>query len=447
MWIRNKKHIKKTRRFQTMKNASRSNRKLEAITYKTIVVGIDIAKSRQWARFVDYRGMEIGKAVSFNNDREGFEYIVSEIRTKIKMFDAEKVFVGMEPTGHYWKPLANYLMKQNITVVLVNPYHTKKAKELDDNSQTKSDKKDALTIAKLVKDGRYYDTYMPHDKYADLRVLTTTRISLNDKKSAIENKITAVLDEYFPEFTTVFKHPYKGKAAVQILKSCPLPKDIKALGIDGVLTEIRKAVKRTVGRKTAGKLVDAANISIGVDYGEAEATFKIQKLVEELELVNKQLEEIKERMGNILDDLDIGKYLLSVNGLGVVTVAMLLGEIGDPLRFDDAKQISRLAGYNLIEDSSGKNKSGTAISKRGRKNLRRVLYQISLTMVATNSEMKQLYHYLKTRKENPLKKMQALVVIGKKVLSLIYALAKKKEYYHSDRVLGAVRQSQLLLAA
>ena len=152
-------------------------------------------------------------------------------------------------------------------------------------------------------------------------------------------------------------------------------------------------------------------------------------------------------MGNILDDLDIGKYLLSVNGLGVVTVAMLLGEIGDPLRFDDAKQISRLAGYNLIEDSSGKNKSGTAISKRGRKNLRRVLYQISLTMVATNSEMKQLYHYLKTRKENPLKKMQALVVIGKKVLSLVYALAKKKEYYHSDRVLGAVRQSQLLLAA
>ena len=135
-----------------MKNASRSNRKLEAITYKTIVVGIDIAKSRQWARFVDYRGMEIGKAVSFNNDREGFEYIVSEIRTKIKTFDAEKVFVGMEPTGHYWKPLANYLMKQNITVVLVNPYHTKKSKELDDNSQTKSDKKDALTIAKLVKD-------------------------------------------------------------------------------------------------------------------------------------------------------------------------------------------------------------------------------------------------------------------------------------------------------
>ena len=97
-----------------MKNASRSNRKLEDITYKTIVVGIDIAKSRQWARFVDYRGLEIGKAINFNNDREGFEYIVAEIQAKIKMFDAEKVVVGMEPTGHYWKPLANYLMKQDM---------------------------------------------------------------------------------------------------------------------------------------------------------------------------------------------------------------------------------------------------------------------------------------------------------------------------------------------
>ncbi len=226
-----------------------------------------------------------------------------------------------------------------------------------------------------------------------------------------------------------------------------MPKDIKALGIEGVLNEIKKAVKKTVGRKKTQQLVDIASISIGVDFGDAAATFKIQKLVEELELINKQLFEIEERMSNILEKLEIGKYLLSVKGLGVVTTAMLLGEIGDPLRFDDAKQISRLAGYNLIEDSSGKNKSGTAISKRGRKNLRRVLYQISLTMVATNSEMKQLYHYLKTRKENPLKKMQALVVIGKKVLSLIYALAKKKEYYHGDRVLGAVRQNQLLLAA
>ena len=76
----------------------------------------------------------------------------------------------MEPTGHYWKPLANYLILHRITVVMVNPYHTKRAKELDDNSPTKSDKKDAFTIAKLVRDGRYYEVYMPQDVFAELRV-------------------------------------------------------------------------------------------------------------------------------------------------------------------------------------------------------------------------------------------------------------------------------------
>ncbi len=361
--------------------------------------------------------------------------------------DFNNVIVGMEPTGHYWKAFANFLLKQaKITVVLVNPYHTKKAKELDDNSQTKSDKKDALTIARLVKDGRYFETYLPHDIYAELRGLTTTRISMNKRKKAVENTITAVMDEYFPEFTTVFKHPFKGKASMYLLKICPIPKFILELGTEGVLAEIKKAVKKTVGRKKAEQLVNAARDSIGVDYGEYAARFKIQQMMEELELINRQLYEVETEMGKALEKTGISEYLLSIDGIGVVSLAMCLGETGDPKRFEDARQMSKLAGYNLIEDSSGTNKSGTCISKRGRKNLRCVLYQMAMTMVATNKEMKKLYEYLKTRENNPLKKMQALVVISKKILTLLFTLSKKKEYYNPENVFGAVRKSQLEVA-
>ena len=66
---------------------------------------------------------------------------------------------------------------------------------------------------------------------------------------------------------------------------------------------------------------------------------------------------------------------------------------------------------------------------------------------ATNKEMKQLYHYLKTRKENPLKKLQALIVVSKKILTLLYTLAKKKENYDPEKVFGAVRREQLKAAA
>ncbi|MGI6012499.1 MAG: transposase, partial [Ruminococcus sp.] len=43
-------------------------------------------------------------------------------------------------------------------------------------------------------------------------------------------------------------------------------------------------------------------------------------------------------------------------GIGVVTLAACLGELGDPTRFESPRQMSRMAGYNLVEDSSGKKK-------------------------------------------------------------------------------------------
>ena len=61
--------------------------------------------------------------------------------------------------------------------------------------------------------------------------------------------------------------------------------------------------------------------------------------------------------------------------------------------------------------------------------------------------MKELYHYLKNREKDPLRKMQALIVVSKKILTLIHTLAKKKESYNPDRVFGYVRKEQLKAAA
>ena len=431
-----------------VKYEDRLKQKLLAITPDTLVVGVDIAKNYQWARFVDFRGIEHSRALKFKNRKGGFEIILARIRQICKDENFVRVIVGMEPTGHYWKAFANWLEKQDgITVVLVNPYATKQAKELDDNSPTKSDKKDALTIAKLVKDGRYFELYLPHDVYAELRGLSTTRTGLNKRKNALKNTIMAVLDEFFPEYEEVFKCPLTGKASRRILKTCPFPKFIIEMGEEGVTAEIKKAVKKTVGRKKAGQLVDAAKESIGVDYGEEAARLKLRLLLEELELLEKQTKELEEQMEAALQKTDYAEFLLSIKGIGIVTLAACLGELGDPTRFDNPRQMSRMAGYNLVEDSSGKNKSGTKISKRGRKNLRSVLYQMALTMAATNDEMKQLYHYLKTREKSPLRKMQALIVVSKKILTLIYTLAKKKESYDPEKVFGPVRREQLKAAA
>jgi transposase len=84
--------------------------------------------------------------------------------------------VGMEPTGHYWINLSKWLFEQNIDVISVNPYHVKRNKENRDNTQSKSDKKDALVIADMMKNG-YYAIIRPllnHLKNFEFLCLTVT---------------------------------------------------------------------------------------------------------------------------------------------------------------------------------------------------------------------------------------------------------------------------------
>jgi transposase len=114
------------------------NRKLVQITESTLIVGADIGKKVHVARAQDFRGIEYGSRLTFENTHAGFNRLIQWIRTLQAEHEKKHVLFGMEPTGHYWMPLAQFLRKQGIQVVLVNPMHVKKSKELDDNSPTKN---------------------------------------------------------------------------------------------------------------------------------------------------------------------------------------------------------------------------------------------------------------------------------------------------------------------
>lgn len=142
------------------------NQKIMQVSISTLVVGIDVGSEYHYARAFDYRGMEFSRsAYGFGNFSDGFEKVLAWINDMKKKNGKKDVIVGMEPTGHYWFCLGNFLMKHDIRVVLVNPHSVKKSKELDDNSPSKNDRKDPKVIAGLVKDGRYQLPYIPDGIY------------------------------------------------------------------------------------------------------------------------------------------------------------------------------------------------------------------------------------------------------------------------------------------
>ncbi len=83
--------------------------------------------------------------------------------------------------------------------------------------------------------------------------------------------------------------------------------------------------------------------------------------------------------------------LLAIKGVGVITVAGFIAEVGDIRRFKSPKQIQKYAGLELVENSSGKHKGRSRISKRGRQKLRRILFQVMIPILARNKEFREIY--------------------------------------------------------
>jgi transposase len=418
------------------------NERIRQVTEKSLVIGIDIASEVQYARAFDWRGIELGKVFKFENRREGFERFSEWISKLKEQHKKNEIIAGAEPTGHYWFGLAGYMKESGIKLVLVNPFHVKRSKEFDDNNQSKTDSKDPKTIAKLVIDGRYMEPYIPEGIYADLRITNEVRLRISKEMNSIKNMVSRWLAIYFPEYREVFGD-WSKKGSILIMKSIPLPEDVITKGKEGINQIWREEKLRAVGIKRASRLYEAASKSIGVKEGLQSARKELKILLEEYEMKEKQYEEVMKDLEEMCKQVPNAEKLLEIKGIGLVTVAGFIAEVGDINRFDSPKQIQKLAGLALRENSSGKHKGKTSISKRGRKRLRKLLFQVVMPLVAKNKEFGEIHSLYISREENPLKKKQSIVAISCRLIRIFYAILKKGPKYDSSKVMPMKKKEEL----
>jgi len=428
------------------KHSKKQNQRIEQITDSTLVVGADIAKKTHVARAVDYRGIELGKDCVFGNDHQGLTKLVTWMKELQRRHHKTGIVLGIEPTGHYWFPLAEFLAREGIKIVVVNPHHVNKSKELEDNSPTKNDYKDAKVIADLVRNGKYSEPKLPTNLYADLRILMNLREKVVVNFGQVQRRIQNWLDRFFPEYTQVFKD-WEGKASLITLNEFPTPSEIVALGAGAIVRRWKEDVKRAVGPKRAAQLLEAAKTSIGLTQGLEAARIELKTLLQQYEMFARQLEDIMTEVERLLAQIPGTKEMLTIPGVAIVTLAGFLAEVGDLGDYDHGQQIIRLAGFNLKENSSGKKKGKSTISKRGRSRLRALLFRAVMPMVAKNAEFKAMHQYFTKRSHNPLKKKQSIVALCGKLIRILYTLGTKRVPYQAKDVLGPIREAQLQMAA
>lgn len=224
-----------------------------------------------------------------------------------------------------------------------------------------------------------------------------------------------------------------------VLKKATTPDEIVHLGVDGIIQIWRDAKLRGNGRKKALQILDAAMNSIGLKEGLMEARMEILDLIEDYELHVKRLERVNDLIKELCLKIRHVDKLLEIKGIGITTVAGFIAEVGDITRFDSTKELQKLAGLELVADSSGKHNGKTKISKRGRKRLRYLLFEAAISVVGKNGEFRQIHDYYTTRDKNPLKKMQSIIAVACKLIRVFHVILTKGVNYDAARMLGDIR--------
>ena len=417
------------------------NEKIEQVKEETLVIGVDIGSEDHYARAFDYRGREVSKRVyRFSSDLEGFNGFYEWSQINSKKAGKTEILVGCEPTGHYWYTFEKYLREHEIKLVFVNPFAVKRLKELDDNSPKKTDHKDPKTIAKLMVEGRYCYPYIPEGVYADLREAVSSRDRIQKEENAEANRIQRWLKIYFPEYLKVYRK-FDAESGMLVLEQAPLPEDIIKLGAEGINRIWREKKMRAIGIKRAKTLVEAAHNSVGI-HGGAGARCELKLPLEDYRRKQTQLEMVTQSMTEVVMKVPYVEKLLAIKGVGIVTVAGFLAEVGDIRRFQSPKQIQKYAGLELVENSSGKHKGQTTISKRGRRKLRRILFQVVLPLIGSNEEFREVYDYYSTRIHNPLKGHQAMIAVSCKLIRVFFAILKNGCDYDAEKLRKDIRRPE-----
>jgi transposase len=177
------------------------------------------------------------------------------------------------------------------------------------------------------------------------------------------------------------------------------------------------------------------------------ARLELMMMLDDYDRKNAQLEVLDTMIEELCMQIpEVGK-ILGIKGVGLATVAGFFAEVGDIRRFDSPKQIRKLAGLAIRENSSGKHKGKSGISKRGRKRLRTILFRVVLPMVGKNREFRELHEYYTTRRNNPLKKKQSLIVLSCKLIRIIYGMSTKGFHYDGRKLLDdIVRPGEVMVA-
>jgi transposase len=424
---------------------------------ESIYIGVDIGKFKHVAGFVSktllerHKQFESCPAFVFEQSREGFRAFVERIRTYCPL---EQCFVLMEQTGHYHRPLLQYLLELDIPVYVMHV-------QCREASMLKSDKRDALGLGNHLYNQLELGVQVanklqvirraipPSEAAAQLKGLMRHRYELVNEATQRKNKLTAICDEIFPEITQVLKDP-NSPTALGLREKFPTPQAVAKASLPA-LREVRKR-----NRPSEAQLVllqQLADQSIGTkDLARQRALLLEQDLlIKELCLIQNHMEQLEEVICQIVEQCREGKILLSIPPIGPLAAATILATIGHIANFEDAGHLKSYFGWAPKRAQTGISFDRMSLTRGGTREMKKTMYLIAWHAIKRDTEWSKLYKRLIPRlctydERTGVYKGKGRVlghIIGR-LITLIYALLKQDHETLSHLVPGTQLPAPML---
>ena len=385
------------------------------------IVGIDVAKRNHEVTVITSEGQVVCKAFRISNTCTGYNRMTERLG-KLTNLKGQFIF-AMESTAHYWLALYTRLKKDGYQVVILNPIQTHTMREMF-LRKSKTDAKDSLVIAEVIRFGRYAASDVPQEKLLALKELCRNRSYLMDLASDLKRKTVALLDRVFPEYETQFDSIFC-KSSLAVLNKYPTPQKLANANLSK-LTEILWASSNGhFGEWKAQEMKALARNSFGIADCEGTYSTLILVMLEQIHTLQEKCSALEVQIGSLLQQFDT--TLTTIPGIGAILAATILSEIGDISRFSSADKLAAYIGVDPTVNQSGEF-VGTHVhmSKRGSPYLRRAVWMASVGAVQRDPMFKAYYE---KKAAEGLRYMSIIGHVTKKMTAVIYAIMRDNKAY------------------
>ena len=391
-----------------------------------LYLGIDIAKNNHVASLLDENAKPLFKAFAFPNTADGANSLIEKLSSFIT--SVSDVEIGMEATGHYWLSIYSFLVEKGYTVHVVNPIQTDGWRKGTEIRKRKTDIIDSVLIADLIRYGDFVETSLADEDTMSLRNLSRFRNYLVSSIGDLKRKVICVLDQVFPEYQSVFSDIF-GKTSKELLAHFQTTDDFENITADQLKSVLENVSFKGFLKNKITHISELAANSFGLKFCRDSFALQLKLLIEQITFIEAQVSDVEAEINVILDK--INSPITSIPGIGSVTAAVILVEIGDISRFSNASKLAAYAGIDASVSQSGEYQSSNSkMSKRGSPYLRKALFNAALIAAFHDPVFSAFYQKKRSEGKHHL---TAIGAVARKLCNTIFAVLKYNTPYQLQK--------------